>query len=168
MKKLIRSLLLAGIIVGVLTLIVAFWRGNGETPVTESSSLGAPSRMLKMGPVVGGVVSTKTVGDVVIKMEASRLWFKKSKTFGFDNALFKKIAASDFRLTISKDGEKLLALNKEQVEMSADQNIIEINHPKITFPADMEQPDSIRLDNRKMSLHIRTGKSEKIWDLAKM
>ena len=168
MKKLIRSLSLAGIIIVVLFVMAVFLRGDRDILVAEGSFTTAPSRMLRMGPVVGGAVSSETIGNVVIKMEASRIWFKKSKIFGFDSALFKKLAASDFRLTISSGGEKLLALSKDQVEMSADQKIIEINNPQITFPPDLGRPDSVRLDKQNMSFSIRKGESEEIWDLAKM
>ena len=168
MTKLIRSLILVISLLAVITVIIVYWRGNGETPMAESSQSTAPSRMLKMGPVVSGAISNETIGDVTIKMEASRLWIKKSKTFGFDNALFKKIAASDFCLTVSKSGKKLLSASKEQIEMPLDQSIIKINNPEILFPADMRQPDSIRLDKKMMFIFIKIGKYEEIWDLQKM
>jgi hypothetical protein len=168
MKKLIQYSALAGIMIILLAVIISFWRSNENAAITESSESTSPSRMLQMGPVAGGMLSTRKVGEVVVKMEASRTWFKKSKTLGFDNALFKKMVASDFRLTISKGGKELLAISKDQIEMSPDQNIIDINKPQIIFPSDMKQPDSIRLDNQKMLLQIKTEKDKIIWDLAKM
>ena len=169
MKKPVKPFLIAGIVVVMVVIAVLVWRSNRAPAVrSENSQPTAPSRMLKNGPVGDGIVSTKVVGDVTVKMEASRMWFKKSKLFGFDNALDKKIAASNFHLTISKGGRKLIALSKAQVEMSPDQRFIEISHPRITFPDNLKQPDSIRLDNQKMTVSIRNGESETVWDLEKM
>jgi hypothetical protein len=168
MKKIIRFLILGFTISVFLTTIFLFWRVNAEAPENKDYHHPVPSRMLKLGPVVGGAVSSETVGDVVIKLKASRLWLKKTKTLGFDNALFKKLAARDFCLTIYKGGKKLISVRKPFVEMPPDQHIIEINDPAVIYPPNMKQPDSIRLDKRARTLCIRTGRSEKIWDLAKM
>jgi len=159
---------LVGIILLGLIIIFFVWRASENKTIVDSSSMPPPSKMAKLGPVTGAMISSKTIGDVTIKMEASRTSFKKSKTFGFDNGLFKKLVASDFCLTISKGGRKLLVLNKNQVEMPMDQNVIEINNPQIIFPAEMKEPDSIKLDSQKLSVRIKNGKTEEIWDLAKM
>jgi hypothetical protein len=140
------------------------WRGVETPPLaTVDNAPSAPSRMLKMGPVMDGLVTSKTVGNVTVKMEATRVWFKKTKTFGFSNALFKKIVAKDFRLTIIKDGKKHIVISKNQLEMPPDQNVIEIKNPRLLFPTDMKQPDSIRFDSGEMALYFRTGNDEEVW-----
>ena len=152
----------------LMIIIAALWRGRDETPADKINYSSAPSRMLQMGPVLGGLSSTDTIGEVVIKMEASRMWYKKSKTFGFDNALFKKLVASNFRLTILKGEKRLISLSKNQVELSSDRNTIDIKTPTIIFPTDMGHPDLIQFNKKELKLKIKTGTSEKTWDLAKM
>ena len=153
----------------ILIIIIALiWRGRDQTTADKKNHSSAPARMLQMGPVVGGFSSTDTIGEVVIKMKASRMWYKKSKILGFDSAMFKKLVASNFRLTILKGEKKLISLSKNQVEMSSDQNTIDIKKPTIIFPADMGHPDLIQFNKKELKLKIKTGTSEKIWDLAKM
>lgn len=168
MKRLIQALMIGGIILVLLIAVAAYCYGVKQTSIPEGGVTTAPSRMLMMGPVIGGVVSIDAVGEVTVMMEASRLRVKKTRTFGFDNALFRKFVADDFLLTVSKDGERLLALSKGQAEISADRKIIDIDTPRVSFPPDMTQPDSIRLDKTKMTLYIRTDGTEEIWDLEKI
>jgi hypothetical protein len=155
-----------GVAIGFLVVMMTA-RHNVETPpvVNGNHTPSAPSRMLQMGPVLEGMVSSKTMGSVTVTMEASRVWFKKTKLLGFDNALFKKLEAKDFLLTVLKDGEKRLSISKDRLEMPPDKSIIEIRNPRILFPADMQQPDSITLDNGKMILYFRTGDDEMVWNL---
>lgn len=169
MKKKLLTLVCSAMAIGVIVVIAATWQGNSLSPVvTENTTPSIPSRMLKLGPVVDGMVSTKTTGNMTIKMEAARVWLKKTKLFGFDNGLFKKMVAKDFCLTIFKDGEKLLSIGKDRLEMPPDQGLIDIKNPRILFPADMQQPDSIQFDNREMVLYLRTGDEETVWDLENM
>lgn len=168
MKRLIRSLMIGGIIITLLIAVTAYRHGVKQTSMPEGGITTAPSRMLMMGPIIGGVVSTETVGEVTVMMEASRLRVKKTRTFGFDNALFRKFVADDFLLTVSRGGERLLTFSKGQAEISADRKIIDIDTPRVTFPPNMTQPDSIRLDKIKMLLYIRTDGTEEIWDLEKI
>lgn len=122
--------------------------------------------MIAMGPVGTHIVSSEQIGDVLIKITASRLWIKKSKTFGFDNALLKKMAARNFCMTISKAGKVILRVGKDLVEMPANLSVISIRDPKILFPADIEQPDSIRFDKPSLRVSFRKGASEDIWELS--
>lgn len=122
--------------------------------------------MIEMGPVGTNITLSEQVGNVIIKMTASRLWFKKTKTFGFDNALLKKLAASDFYLTISRAGKEIVSVGKDMVEMPVSRNVITIHKPSILFPTEMAQPDSITFDRPKMQLSFRQGASEETWDLA--
>ena len=118
--------------------------------------------MIAMGPVGTGIVSSKQIGNVLVKMTASRMWFKKSKTFGFDNALLKKMAASDFRLTVSKAGRVILSVSKDLVEMPLDRSVITIRDPKILYPRDIGQPDILRFDKSNLRVSFRQGASEKL------
>ena len=94
------------------------------------------------------------------------MWFKKSKTFGFDNALLKKMAASDFRLTVSKAGRVILSVSKDLVEMPLDRSVITIRDPKILYPRDIGQPDILRFDKSNLRVSFRQGASENTWELS--
>lgn len=122
--------------------------------------------MIAMGPVGTDIVSNEQIGDIRIEITASRLWIKKSKLFGFDNALLKKMAASDFRLTISKAGKVILSVGKDRVEMPINLDIITIHDPKVLIPADMQQPDHIRFDKPNMRVCFKQGSSEETWELS--
>jgi hypothetical protein len=123
--------------------------------------------MIEMGPVGTDIVSSEQIGNIRIEITASRLWIKKSKMFGFDSALLKKMAASDFRLTISKAGKVILSVSKDLVEMPAGLSSIVIHDPKILIPADMEPSDYIRFDKPDMRVVFRQGSSEETWELSR-
>jgi len=168
MKKFFKPLVLICIAFILTIIIAALWRGRDETTADKKTHSSAPSRLLQMGPVVGGFSSTDTIGELVVKMEASRMWYKKSKILGFDSAIFKKLVASNFSLTILKGEKKLISLSKNKVELSSDLKTISIKKPTITYPTDMGHPDLIQFNKDELKLKIKTGTSEKTWDLAKM
>ena len=169
MKKLIRYSALAGILAALVTIAVALWHqgaGHAAPSYPKDPHPQAPSKMIAMGPVGTHIVSSEQVGNVLIKITASRLWIKKTKTFGFDNALLKQMAASDFCLTISKAGKVILSVGKDIVEMPVNLSVITIRDPKVLIPADIEQPDSMRFDKPNMRVSFRQGTSEEIWQLS--
>lgn len=169
MKKLIRFSAIFGILAALATIAAAYWHqgtGDGAAPPSRSPHPQAPSKMIAMGPVGTQIVSSEQIGNVLIKITASRLWIKKSKTFGFDNALLKKMAASDFCLTISKAGKVILSASKDLVEMPANLSIITIRDPKVLYPVNIDQPDSIRFDKPNMTVSFKRGASEETWELS--
>ena len=152
-----------------VTIAVAFWQkqaGRSNAHPTKNHPPQAPAKMIAMGPVGTNITSVEQIGDVSIKMTATRFWFKKSKIMGFDSGLLKKLAAKDYCLTISKAGKVILSAAKERVEMPMDRGVITIHHPDILLPKNMEKPDSIRFDKSKMEIVLRKDGSEKIWDLS--
>jgi len=169
MKKFVRPLLIISPILIILWVVVLYWQDKNQAHISPGSQESAPEKMLKMGPVVEGATWTETIGDVTFQMKASRLWVKKSKTFGFDNALFRKMAADHFFLAVSKKGEKILAVSKAYLEMPLSQKRIKITNPKVLFPANMNKIDSIIFDRQSLSVHVRRyGRPEEIWNLEKM
>lgn len=60
--------------------------------------------------------------------------------------------------TVNLDGALRAALSS----VSGD---IEIKKPRILFPADMQQPASIKYHNGEKALYIQTGNEETVWDL---
>jgi hypothetical protein len=170
MKRVIKYSALAGIFASMAIIAAAVWHtqeSQSELDTQQTQQRQAPAKMLAMGPVGTDISSVEQVGNVSIKMTAARFYFKKSKTLGFDNGLFKKLAAKDFCLTISKAGNDIFSARKDLVEMPLDRGVITIRKPDILFPTDMEQPDSIKLDKSNMLLFIRHGSSQKTWDLSK-
>jgi hypothetical protein len=168
MTKRIKYVVLVGIVAFTATVIVAFLLKEANQSAAlekQEHHLQAPAKMIDMGPVATDINSTEQIGDISIKMTASRFWIKKTKTFGFDNGLFKKLAAKNFCLTISKAGKEILCASKDMVELPIDRGVIIIDRPKIISPQNMEQPDSIRFDRSKMLLLVRKGTTEKTWDL---
>lgn len=163
-----RVLLLWLLPLGIVTLFAGvFFPPWAEVPsLPETPRPMAPARLLEMGPVGTDVAYTEQVGDLTITMEAARFWVKKSKTFGFDNSLRKRLAARNFELTVSRAGEKLLHLRRPQLEMPLDRGLLIIKHPEVLFPADFGSPDSITFDRKNMLIRIRRDAAEEVWDLA--
>jgi hypothetical protein len=142
--------------IGIVGLVVILYgQGPGQGKPSSGSRSAVPSRMQTMGPVLQGVVSTEMLGAVALKMEASRLWVKKTKIFGFDNGLIKKVVVNDFRLSVSKEGRALLSVSKKRVEMSPDLKTITIEHPTVHRPMDMVQPESIRIDKKDRAIYFK-------------
>jgi hypothetical protein len=169
MKKMIRYFSLGGIVAALMAIAAAFWhQGTGQAarPNHENHHPQAPAKMIEMGPVGTDIVSSEQIGNVLVRMTARRMWFKKSKTFGFDNALLKKMAASDFRLTVSKAGKVILSLSKDLVEMPLDRSVITIHEPEILFPRNIGQPDILRFDKSSLRVSFRQGASENTWELS--
>jgi hypothetical protein len=169
LKKLVTCLALAGIFTTLTALAIAIWHNGLRPPAAggvKYQSPPAPEKMIAMGPVGTDITSSEIVGRATVRMTASRLWVKKSKLFGFDNALFKKLAARDFCLTVSKAGRKILSVRKDQMEMPMDRRVIVIHDPEILFPNDLGHPDRITLDKPNKVLVFHRGASEKTWNLA--
>ncbi len=143
-------------------------RAREPLPVAMMQGQPAPLRMTALGPVGTGIDSTEYLGDIQIHMTADRLWFKKTKTFGFDNGLMKKLAARNFQLSIYRAGRKLISLRKQDLEMSLDQDKITISRPEVVFPPDFGRTDAIQLEKKNKLLHIRTGQSTTTWELSRM
>lgn len=137
-----------------------------SAPPEPPRPLAAPARLLEMGPVGTDVAYTEQLGDLTITMEAARFWVKKSKTFGFDNALMKRLAAKDFKLTISRAGANILALRKPQMEMPLDRGLLVIDHPEVLFPVNFGSPDAITFDRKNKLIRIRRAAQEEVWNLA--
>ena len=80
----------------------------------------APARQLETGPVATGIRQTEIFDDVIIETRASRIWVKKTKTFGFENNLLKKMAALDFTLSITREDRQIISIAKKELEMPCD------------------------------------------------
>ena len=151
----------------VAVFVSVLYRPWAEAPASPAPPRPiAPARLLDMGPVGTDVSYTEELGDLTITMEAARFWVKKTKTFGFDNALMRRLAAKDFKLTISRADTKLLELRNPQLEMPLDRGLLVIDHPEILFPADFGSPDSITFDRKNKLIRIRRAAKEEVWNLA--
>lgn len=126
----------------------------------------APSRLVETGPYGQNVRSSEQIGSYTINMKAKRLYFKKSKILGFDNALFKKLVAKELEVTIIKDNKKILALYKDRQDMSPDMKCLQIKNPTVLYPETIKEPDKIRIDKKRKLITLYYRDKTDVWDLS--
>ena len=164
MKKIINYSLILVIAVFVAFLVYyGFFCTDKEK--SENIQFKAPSRLVATGPYGTNVRSTELIGDCTINIKAKRLYFKKTKIFGFDNALLKKLVAEELNITILKDSKKILALYKARQNMSPDMKCLEIKDPMILYPDIFKQPDKVRIDKNKKLITFYYRDGSHVWDL---
>ena len=125
-----------------------------------------PSRLVETGPYGQNVRSSEQIGSYTINMKTKRLYFKKTKILGFDNALFKKLVAEELNITILKDSRKVLALYKARQDMSPDMRCLEIKNPTVLYPEAIKQPDKVGIDKKKKLITLYYRDKTDIWDLS--
>lgn len=164
MKKIINYSLISGIAVLIVFLV---YHGFSDADKEKSGAIQfkAPSRLVETGPYGQNVRSTEQIGNYTINMKAKRLYFKKTKTLGFDNALFKKLVAKELEVTILKDNKKILALYKDRQDMSPDMKCLQIKNPTVLYPETIKQPDKIRIDKKRKLITLYYRDKTDVWDL---
>ncbi len=164
MKKIINYFLILVIVVSVVLLVYySFLCADKE----KSSDLQfkAPSRLVQTGPYGTNVRSSEQIGSYTINMKTKRLYFKKTKIFGFDNALFKKMVAEELNITILKDSRKILVLYKARQDMPLDMKCLQIKNPTVLYPETTKQPDKVRIDKKGKKITLYYGDKTDVWNL---
>ncbi|OEU79160.1 MAG: hypothetical protein BA873_11105 [Desulfobulbaceae bacterium C00003063] len=164
MKQIVKHLLIL-----VITVFAAFLGYHGfsdaDKEKPEDIEYKAPSRWIEAGPYGQGVRSTEKIGDYTINMKAEKLYFKKTKTFGFDNALFKKLVARELNITIFRDDKRVLALYKDRQAMSPDMKSLLIEDPTVLHPKTIKQLDKISIDKNRRLITLYHSDRTDVWDL---
>ena len=171
MKKII-NIGIAFVFIALLGLVGYYLWQHEQTrdtrPRRQAEAMPPPPRITELGFSTTGINSTDIQGDLEISVAADRLSFAKTKTFGFDNALMKKIAATNFQLRIRKAGRQIFYARKDRLTLPLNLETIVIFNPQEVFPSDLGHPDEIRLDKKNKRLHIRQGQKTVVWNLATM
>jgi len=164
MKKTVKLSILS--VVVVLLAIVIFYAlaDMGETR-HSGTSFSVPTRLVENGPYGKNVDLKEKLGRCMFDMKAQRLYFKKIKTLGFNNALFKKLVAKELNIIIFRDNKKILSLYKDYQEMNPNMKSIQIKNPKVLYPETMKQPDEVNIDKDKKLIVLRYGDKVDTWDL---
>jgi len=109
MKKILRYVLLLVMlicIIGITFKAFIGYRADKRQKENRSSQIKAPSRIAQAGPYGTNIRSSYQVDGISFNLSASKLCIKKTKLFGFSNALLKKMVARDLKVTIAKGGKQ--------------------------------------------------------------
>ncbi len=117
--------------------------------------LKAPQRLIAAGPYGRDVCLVERLGACTLTMKAGRLFVRKPKTFGFENALLKRVVAKDLHLSLMRDGQRLVELNTAKLEMPPGMTVIRIEHPTLIYPQGEEAPEMVRIDKGSRTLTLQ-------------
>jgi len=151
---------LAGVIIFLST---GHFTDEMDKPNTDGPM--PPPRMTAIGPVGRDIVYTEMNGPYIYTMQTARQNFKRARVLGFESNLVKKMVVKDLVLTISKEDKTILAIKKDSAEFRPDMQVITINNPHITIPANLAQPDKIRIDKIQRIITFFYGNNRKVWKL---
>lgn len=165
MKKTIKYFLILSVIVvfAVFLVYYCFLQTDKDKPAVLQFK--APSRLVQTGPYGTNVRSSEQIGRYTINMKTKRLYFKKTKIFGFDNALLKKLVAEELNITILKDSKKILSLYKARQDMPPDMQCLQIKNPKLLYPETTRQLDKVKIDKKEKKITLYYGDKVDIWNL---
>ena len=127
-----------------------------------------PGRLVDAGPYGTNVISSEKIGECRFDLKAEKLYVKKTRILGFDNALFKKLVARELDITIFRADRKLLALHKSYQEMPLDMRCVKIDRPDILFPESFRQPDRVKIDKERRLITFYYGNRTDEWDLTQI
>ena len=166
MKKTIQYALML-IITGLFAVIIYYGAvyKDKRTKTPETGDYRKPPKLVENGPYGVNVETTEQVGDCMFQIKAARIYVKKTKTLGFDNALFKQMVAKDVTVTVYKKKQIILKIHKETLSTLPNLNRIKIKNPEILFPDSLSQPDRVVIDKKKKHIVFGYGKQNQIWDL---
>ncbi len=148
-----------------VALIVYYGFSGSDKQKPEDIRAKVPSRVIETGPYGEEIEQTEKIGIHLFKMKVGKLYLKKTKTLGFDNALIKKPVARDIHITILKDNKKVLVLHKDHQNLKQDLSRIHIEKPEIIFPEKFEQPKKIKIDKKEKKITFYYSDRSDIWDL---
>lgn len=126
----------------------------------------SPLYFLQNGPYGKHVTFTVNEGHCRYTMEADKLYLKKTKFGAFNNALFKKIVAENFTLTVYINNDLRLKATKDKAEFSMGMKTIAIKDPVVVFPENMKPLARLNIDKDKGEIVLSglSGKNE-VWNL---
>lgn len=118
----------------------------------EKQHSGVPSGLVRTGPYSEDVQTSEQIGSHILTLTAKKLFFKKTKTLGFDNNLYKKIVVKELNITFFKDDKKVLVLYKDKQEMSPDMKSIQIDNPDIRYPKTDKKAKKVKIDRAQKTI----------------
>ncbi len=164
MKKIYRNLLIGFFVITAVLVGFAYLSGKKNIK-TDLAREKLPERLAASSIYGEDINLTEQVDDCMFNIKAKSLYLKKTKTIGFDNALFKKLVAKKFYITISKGNKKVLSLHKTKLSMRPDMKIIQVKNPQILYPENMPPPKKVSINKIKKKIIFHYGKKTETWDL---
>jgi hypothetical protein len=163
--KLIYGSIVALVIIALVSaLFILFSPESGDQVMTQGEGA-VPERVSQLGPYARNIRLMEKVGAYDLALEARVLHMKKTKVLGFDSALYRRVVTRDARLTVYRDGRKVLEATKERLILPPGMKVIEMESPRVLYPGGMKDLRKIRVDKGKKVLRLyRAGRVE-TWKL---
>ncbi len=167
-KKITRSIFsILTIIIIALILQIILKKEETNQKIENLSYIKIPGRLTEAGPYGAGISTTHHINGFKFKIKSGKLYFKKKKTFGFSNALLKKLVAQDLEVSIHEANTKILKISKNYQELSPDMKILKIDNPTLLFPRDFKSPEKITINMKTQNIILFYKGKQVHWDLNK-
>lgn len=171
MKKKLISILYAIIALSLSVFCYYIISGHyhNKLEARSSTSQKSPFHLLQNGPYGRNVAIAMDEGNCRYKIEAEKLYLKKTKFGVFNNALLKKIVAENLTLTVFNKDQLCLKVTKDRSEFSVGMKKISITGPHVNYPEKMKNVRKLEIDKDNGTITFFSLKDKKeIWDLRKL
>ncbi len=140
--------------------------GQNEPAGFDGFSDKSPLSLLRNGPYGKHVTFTVNEGRCRYTLEADKLYLKKTKFGSFNNALFKKIVAENFTISVYINNSLRLKATKAKAEFSMGMKKISIKDPVVVFPENMKPLARLDIDKDKGEIVLGSPRGRKeVWHL---
>jgi hypothetical protein len=147
-------------------LLLSYSPENHETE--KSIEAVAPQRLTEIGPYGRNICLTEQIGECTLSVRAQRLYSKKTKLFGFNCALKKKLVAKGLNIIVYKNKDKVFDVYKDKINLPMNMKTIEIHNPTVLYPKSMESISRINIEKKKLRATIFYKDRTEVLDFAKL